>query len=650
LLELIQILMENGSSSNIIDLSRSLQEKESEIDLLQQTFTEIGSELDLEKIFKIVSERARGLIDAETVLIPLLDDNCETYTYRGGAGKSADEIIGESLPLEFGVCGWVWKHKKPWWQGMLDELTDDEKNRWEQETGNMILVPLQGKQQFLGGIAGLNKIDGSSFSKKDLNLLQLFASIVSVAIENAMAVKSIEDSHVLNEDYRNKLEHLNKQLIESSKELEYLSLYDSITALPNRSLFYDRLSRDIANAERNDGNIGILLIDIDSFKDINDTLGHDHGDSLLNKIARRFDDEIKNNETLARLGGDEFIVVLPDQDKKNTVKRAMQFTNCLKDAFAIHDNTIVVSASIGVAVFPEHGKTIGTLLSHADFAMYEAKNSNVKVCVYDPKNDHLAQGHLAMVADVRKALDEKQFELHYQPKISAQSGQVIAAEALGRWYCKERGNVPPSIFIRVLEQNGLIDEYTYWAIETALAQAKEWKSGYSIMRVAVNLSPQTLMHPDFKENIDQIIKSESDGELLTFEITENLFLSEFDRLAEVMEHLCSLGVELSIDDYGTGYSSLSRLRRLPVNELKIDQTFIKDMVENKDDQAVVHSTIELAHNLGLSVVAEGVEQQSSLDLLTSLGCDTIQGFLISRPLSVTMFNAFIEESRAGFDA
>ena len=201
--------MDNEKSANIIDLSRSLQQKETEIELLQQTFTEVGSELDLEKIFQIVSERALELIDAETILIPLLDSNCETYTYRGGAGKNADEIVGESLPIELGVCGWVWRHKKPWWQGMLEELSDDEKNRWEQEIGNMILVPLQGKRHFLGGISGINKNDGTSFSKKDLNLLQLFASIVSIAIENAMAVKSIEDSHELNEDYRYKLEGLN---------------------------------------------------------------------------------------------------------------------------------------------------------------------------------------------------------------------------------------------------------------------------------------------------------------------------------------------------------------------------------------------------------------------------------------------------------
>jgi diguanylate cyclase len=630
------------NNSNIIDLSRTLQEKETEIDLLQQTFTEIGSELDLDRVFQIVSQRARSLINAETVLIPLLDENCETYTYRGGAGVNADEIVGESLPLEFGVCGWVWKQKKPWWQGMLDELSDDEKNLWEKEAGNMILVPLQGKRRFLGGIAGLNKTDGSAFDKKDLTLLQLFASIVSVAIENAMAVKSMEETHALNEGYRLRLEVLNKQLIENSKELEYLSLFDSVTSLPNRLLFHDRLNRDISDAEYGHGTIGILLIDIDSFKDINDTLGHDRGDSLLNKIARRFDEEINNHETLARLGGDEFIVVMPGHDQQQTIQRAEQFINRLKEAFTIDQNTLVVNASVGVAVYPDHGTTISSLLSHADFAMYEAKNSHLSICIYNPDNDHLAQGHLAMVADVRAALEEKQFELHYQPKISTETGRVVAAEALGRWSCKTRGCVPPNIFIRVLEQNALIDEYTYWAIETALAQAKMWQAELGTMRIAVNISPQTLMHPDFKNQIDQIITGRAEGALLTFEITENLFLSEFDRLAQVLEHICSLGVELSIDDYGTGYSSLSRLRRLPVSELKIDQSFIKEMVSNKDDEAVVHSTIELAHNLGLSVVAEGVENRSAFDLLVKLGCDTIQGFLISKPLSRENFSTFIK--------
>lgn len=641
--------MEKEAASNIFNLSLSLQEKETEIELLQKTFTEIGSEFDLNKIFQLVSESALALIQAETVLIPLLDGNNETYTYRGGSGVNAEEIIGESLPLEFGICGWVWKHKKAWWQGVLEELDESERTKWEKNVGNIMQVPLQGKKQFLGGIACFNKKGGGEFDKKDLNLLQIFASIVSIAIENAMAVKSMEESHKLNENYRLTLEILNKQLVESSKELEYLSLYDSITALPNRSLFHDRLSRDISDADRNDSEIAILLIDIDSFKDINDTLGHDFGDNLLNKIARRFNSKIQNKETLARLGGDEFVIVLPDHNKAQAVERAEFILHSLKDAFNIEENNIIIGACVGVAVYPDNGRTIGNLLSHADFAMYEAKSSNVSICVYNPDNDHLAQGHLALVADVRKALDEKEFELHYQPKINTETGQLIAAEALGRWNCEGRGNVPPSIFIQVLEQNGLIDEYTYWAIATALEQAKKWRGESSSLRIAVNLSPQTLMHSEFKEEIDRIIKNKKDGALLTFEITENLFLSEFDHLAEVLEYICSLGVELSIDDYGTGYSSLSRLRRLPVSEIKIDQSFIKDMVDNKDDEVVVHSTIELAHNLGLIVVAEGVETQKALELLGNLGCDIVQGFLISKPLSMEDFNEFVKsQSKKSF--
>lgn len=637
--------MEKEASSNIIDLSLSLQEKETEIELIQKTFTEIGSELDLSKIFQVVSERARELIQAETVLIPLVDANNKTYTYYGGSGVNAEEIIGESLPLEFGICGWVWKNKKTWWKGVLEELDENERTKWEKEVGNILHVPLQGKKQFLGGIACFNKTGGETFDKKDLNLLQIFASIVSIAIENAMAVKSMEESNKLNENYRLTLEVLNKQLVESSKELEYLSLYDSITTLPNRSLFHDRLSRDITDADRSGSEIAILLIDIDSFKDINDTLGHDFGDNMLNKIARRFNNKIQNKETLARLGGDEFVVVLPEHDKAQAVERAELLLESLKDAFNIEENNIIVNACIGIAVYPDNGGTIGSLLSHADFAMYEAKSSNVSICVYDPENDHLAQGHLALVADVRRALEEKEFELHYQPKINTETGQLIAAEALGRWNCEGRGDVPPGIFIQVLEQNGLIDEYTYWAIETALKQAKEWRCESSALRIAVNLSPQTLMHPEFKEEIDRIIKNKKDGALLTFEITENLFLSEFDRLAEVLEYICSLGVELSIDDYGTGYSSLSRLRRLPVSEIKIDQSFIKDMVDNKDDKVVVRSTIELAHNLGLAVVAEGVETQKALDLLSSLGCDIVQGYLISKPLTMKNFNEFVKNKK-----
>ena len=634
--------MNSKKHSNVIDLNRSLREREVEIELLQETFTKIGGELNLERIFEIVSERARELIKAETVLIPLLDENCETYTYRGGAGKNADEIVGETLPLDFGVCGWVWKHKKPWWQGVLDDLSDEERNRWEKEVGTMVMVPLQGRKNFLGGIAGIEKVGAKEFSKRDLTLLQMFASIVSIAIENAIAVKSIEDTNKLNEEYRRRLEALNKQLTESSRELEYLSLYDTVTNLPNRSLFHDRLSRNIDRARHENGSVGLMLIDLDRFKDINEALGHEKGDLLLKKIAERFEGEIKSVETLARLGGDEFVVILPMHDEKSALKRAKSFQQLLDEPFTIEKTSIAVNASIGIALFPAHGEGISSLLSHADSAMYVAKQNNLDVSLYDPEMGHLTRGHLTLVADIRKALEEDQFELHYQPKISIESNEIISAEALGRWTSETRGIVPPNIFIKVLEQNGMIDEYTYWAIETALKQARKWSNLSKKMRVAVNVSPQTLMNPGFVKNLERVVKDRESGQHLIFEITENIFLSEYDRLFEVLEYICFLGIGLSIDDYGTGYSSLSRLRKLPVTELKIDQSFIKDMNNNKDDEAIVRSTIDLAHNMGLVVVAEGVETRKALVLLDKLGCDTAQGYLISKPLPVDRFDEFLD--------
>lgn len=635
------MLNDKNNKSNVVDLNQSLRDKEVEIELLQKTFTEIGSELDLDKVFQIVSERARSLVGAETLLVPILDENCETYTYRGGSGRNADEIVGEALPLEFGVCGWVWKHKRPWWRGVLDELNDDEKNLWEEEAGTMILVPMQGRRHFLGGIAGINKNGGGEFSRRDLNLLQMFASIVSIAIENAMAVNAMEKTRKVNDDYRMRLEILNKQLMESSKELEYLSLYDTVTGLPNRSLFHDRLSRNISQAILAEEHIGLVLIDLNRFKEVNEALGHDRGDLLLKKISRRFERNIKANETLARLGGDEFVIIMPDCDEQCSMQRAKEFKNLLDEAFNIVNMKIVVGASFGVAVFPEQGDDASSLLSHADSAMYQAKNSSSGLCLYNPEHDHMTRGHLVMVADIRRAMEKRQFELYYQPKVSIRDNKLIAVEALGRWITEERGTVPPDSFIRVLEQIGMLDEYTYWAIETALQQAKIWNKERSL-RVAVNLSPHTLMDPDFITNIDRIIGDKKYAEYLTFEITENLFLSEYDSLSNVLEYICDLGVELSIDDYGTGYSSLSRLIKLPVSEIKIDKSFVKDVNRNRDDEAVVRSTIELAHSLGLTVVAEGVEDEAAMEMLRKYNCDVAQGYLISRPICVNEFDEFLK--------
>jgi diguanylate cyclase (GGDEF)-like protein len=635
----------NRNNINVSDLKESLLHREAEIDLLQQTFTEIGSELNLDRVFQIVAERARALVKAETLLMPILDEDCASYTYRAGSGSNIDEIVGQSLPLDYGVCGWVWKHKKAWWRGMLDELSEEERNRWEKEAGTLILVPLQGKKHFLGGISAINKTDRREFSRRDLNLLSMFAGIVSIAIENAMTVQQMEETNRLNDDFRRRLKIMNKQLIESNRELEFHALYDPLTSLPNRSLFRDRLSRGIAHARLKHTQLGLLLIDLDRFKDINDALGHDKGDYLLKEIALLLQQYVYPDDTFARLGGDEFAVILPDSNRQAILERAHVLLKALEKPFNINGSTITVGASIGITLYPEDGDNVTDMLIRADSAMYSAKKSKQGIMLYEPANDHSPLGHLTMVSDLRKALESNEFELYYQPQVDIRTNNIVAVEALGRWIHSRYGFVNPEVYIGELEQIGLIEKYTTWAIESALKNAVAWRDRGRELKVSVNISVTDLLNPEFMTRLDALIGSREQGELLTFEITENLFLSEYDRLSEVLEYIRYLGITLSIDDFGTGYSSLSRLKKLPVSELKIDQSFIKDMEKSQNDEVIVRSTIELAHNLGLSVVAEGVESKETLNRLALLGCDTAQGFIISRPLTFEQLNALLDSAQ-----
>lgn len=628
----------------VVQLHQQLIDREAEIELLRRTFSEIGSELDLDRVFQIVADRARELIQAETLLIPIVDEDLDNYTYRGGAGKNAREIVGESLPMDFGICGWVWRHKRAWWRGVLEELSEEERNRWEKEAGSVILVPLVGRRHFLGGIAGINKQGDVDFDRRDLNLLSIFASSVAIIIENAMAFKTLEQTSYTMEEYQRRLEIANRQLTESSRELENLSLYDPVTGLPNRSLFRDRLSQYISIAEDNNLCISLLLIDLNHFKQINDTLGHENGDLLLKLIGERFSECLFSDETLSRLGGDEFMLILPRQNSKNTLKRARKFQKLLERPFEINNNQITINASMGVAVYPDHGSDISTLLRHADNAMYNAKNSKLDVFVYHPDEDYSSIGQLTMTTDLRKALDEQQFELYYQSKINFSDGAICSAEALGRWKHPQRGFIPANIFIDALEHTGLIDQYTEWAIKQALDQLSAWENmGYPI-KLAVNISTQTLTHERFIDFLKTTVVDRSLGERLIFEITETLFLSEFKHLSAILLAVKNLGITLSIDDFGTGYSSLSRLKKLPVQELKIDRSFVIDMMRNNDDHVIVKSTIDLAHNLGLGVVAEGVETEQTYAELKRMGCDIAQGYYLSRPVPIKQFNELLKKT------
>lgn len=625
-------------------LEQELRQREREIELLKDTVNAIGSELDLDKVLQLVAERARDLIHADTLLIPILDRDCRHYTYRAGAGVNAEEIVGQSLPLDFGVCGWVWRNKRPWWRGVLDELDPVERNQWEREIGTLILVPMIGKRHFLGGLAGMNKAGGGDFTRQDLNLLSLFAGHVSIAIENAIAYAELTQAKQSAENYQTELRQLNMQLVGINKELENLALYDQLTQLPNRSLVQDRLQQALLNAGRTHGHVAVLLVDLDRFKDVNESLGHAAGDRVLIDVAARFQALLQPADTLGRLGGDEFALVVPAADAARAEQLAGELLRSLEADVDIDGTRFSVAASIGIALYPMHGRDVGELLKHADSAMYTAKRTRFGYRVYAAGQEEAEPGRLSLTGDLRQALIAREFELYLQPKIDLRSGLLCGAEALARWSHPSRGFVPPDEFIPVMEQTGLIRPFTLWAIERGLQHCARWHAQGRFITVAVNVSLENLLDPQFPEQVIALLERYGiAAPCLVMEITESVFLSEHAKLRNVLILLRGHGVQFSIDDFGTGHSSLSRLKKLPVSELKIDKSFVKDMERNRDDAIIVRSTVDLAHNLGLIVIAEGVETAATLELLREIGCDQVQGYYHSRPLPPETFERYLAE-------
>ena len=607
-----------------------------ELDLLKETADAVSSQLDLDRLFQLVAERARELIQAETVLIPVVDSDCEHYTYRAGCGRNAAEILNETLSLEFGICGWVWRNNRPWWYGVLDDMGQEERSRWRHEASTVIMVPMKGKQHFLGGIAGMGKIGGERFTQRDMDLLSLFASQVAIAIENAHAFDKLEKAHNRAAEYQRELQSLNRELLSTNRDLETAALYDHLTGLPNRCLIQERMEQQLQISQRDRHPFSIVMIDLDRFKEVNDTLGHHVGDELLTQIGRRFTQMLRQSDTIGRLGGDEFAVILPGTDAGSARRVTRQLSAALDEPFSLKDATLTVDASMGIAAYPQHGNDVAELLRRADVAMYIAKRNREDCFIYDAKQDVHTLHRLSLMADLHQALNRDQVQLHYQPKLDLAGGTVVGVEALMRWNHPEHGAVAPDVFIPTLEQTGLIKRYTLWALETACAQRAAWDAAGYNLSMSVNLSMYNLRDTQLVEHIRGLQKKWGPpaGRLI-LEVTESAVMGDILHVSGIMDDLASIGVEFSIDDFGTGYSSLSHLKRLPVNELKIDRSFVMEMDQDPDDEIIIRSTIDLAHNMGLRVVAEGVESARTLDKLRKLGCDQAQGFHIARPASAS---------------
>lgn len=407
-------------------------------------------------------------------------------------------------------------------------------------------------------------------------------------------------------------------------------LRDPLTGLPNRQWLLERIWTALDDAERADARPTLMLIDLDRFRSVNDTLGHLAGDRLLLQIADRLRLALPRGAEAARLGGDEFAVLLPVSDSTTSAARvARSLVSALSSPLDLDGLTLVLEASAGVAVFPDHALDAEGLLRRADVAMYQAKRDRTGVEVYESKRDSNTPDRLGLLGDLRRALDAHEVQLHYQPKVRF-DGQVAGLEALVRWVHPERGRVPPDEFIAIAESSGLMPHLTEYVLETALGQVAEWRAQGLFVPVAVNVSPRDVHIPGFAGSVAaRLARHGVPAGALQLEITEHVLLEDPQRAADTLNALTGHGVRMSLDDFGTGYSSLVHLRRLPVSELKIDRSFVARLAVDAEDAEIVRCTVDLAHSLGLLVVAEGVEDDETWERLRDLGCDAVQGWLVA---------------------
>ena len=423
------------------------------------------------------------------------------------------------------------------------------------------------------------------------------------------------------------------QLDQQRTKAVHDALHDALTGLPNRTLLADRFEQSLRSGTRNSSTTALLLIDLDRFKEVNDTLGHHVGDQLLAQIGPRLAGALRGADTVARLGGDEFAVLLPDVDGLGgALDVASRLRAALAEAFKVEDVELDIDASIGVVISGIHGNDAQTLLQHADIAMYVAKQQKRGVVVYDPESDDHSPERLSLLGQLRRGIERGELFLQYQPKIDLKTREVVGVEALVRWQHPDRGMVPPNDFIPLAEHTGLIGPLTMSVLNMALAQAKVWADGGHHIPVAVNISARNLSDDAFAEKVKVLlVKHAVPSGLLEIEVTESAVMLEPEKSARILNELHAIGIRIAIDDFGAGYTSLAQLKNLPISELKIDKSFILTMHSNADDAMIVKSMIDLGHSLKMKVVAEGIETAFALNTLADLQCDIGQGYHLCRP-------------------
>ncbi|WMW80136.1 EAL domain-containing protein [Undibacterium cyanobacteriorum] len=432
------------------------------------------------------------------------------------------------------------------------------------------------------------------------------------------------------------------------ERISELAYRDTLTGLANRTAFVQAIEDYLRTEKR----FSILLMDIDRFKDVNDILGHHIGDLLLKEIVRRLLEQTQGQwSMLARLGGDEFGLLVESDTPQAAIQLSQQIRTALDQAILLEGHQVIASGSIGIVHSPLHGQQQNALLRHAELAMYASKRSNSGYVVYDTALEAHAKQNLSLMAELRHAVEHQELKLFYQPKVDLRSNTIAEVEALIRWQHPKRGIIPPDQFIPFAESTGFIATITEWVINEALRQRHQWEQMRLSLSISINISARDLLNPRLPQIFEQAMQRyQASADWITLEITESAIMTDPQSALEVLNHLHQSGFRMSIDDFGTGYSSLAYLKKLPVSELKIDKSFITDMENNHDDEVIVRSTIDLGHNMGLHVIAEGVENQATWDALRDMGCDSIQGYFVSRPLAADVLETWLQSSHWKFKA
>jgi diguanylate cyclase (GGDEF)-like protein len=511
---------------------------------------------------------------------------------------------------------------------IVDRLTEDDRlHQVALRAGRPVLVDGMVAATLLGssGIVGVLVVADRSgevrpFGPDDLKLFATVANHASVSLENHRLVDWLRDQAAIN---------------------EHQALHDALTGLPNRTYFGQRLAGALTGGQP----VAVLLLDLDRFKDVNDALGHHHGDELLQEVAARLQVALRVGDLVARLGGDEFAVLLPGVDTPAAAAaRARSLVSVLERPVAIADVSVTVGASVGVVVAPRDGTDAATLLQRADVALYEAKADQSGVELYDPARDDHTSGRLTMLGDLRTALETGALEVHFQPQVDLVTGAVVGAEALVRWRHPTRGWIPPEEFVGLAEHAGLIRPLTQFVLERALCHVAAWRASGLDLRVSVNLSFRTLLQAALADDIAALLEAIGvPAEALCVELTETSIMADRRRTIATLERLRELGVAIAIDDFGTGFSSLTHLKGLPIDEIKVDKSFVIPMLDDPGDEAIVRSVIDMARNLRIRVVAEGVETEPVATALEQAGCHLGQGYLYSRPQPAVAFGTWLRE-------